>query len=60
MLAALALVFVPIVLGPIGAVLGFVANSEGDKPYGMYVGIAGIVTTVLGMVLGAAVLMNRG
>ncbi len=57
-LGVVALVFLPIVLGPIGAILGFVGNSKGDKPLGMYVGIGAIVTTVLGMVIGALVLTS--
>ena len=55
MLAIIAIVFVPIIFGPVGAILGFVGNSKGDKPFGMYVGITGIVTTIVGMVLGAVV-----
>ncbi len=54
-LAALAIIVLPIILGPIGAILGFIGNSKGDKPFGMYVGIGGIVTTIVGMVLGAIV-----
>lgn len=57
-LGVLALVVLPIVLGPIGAVLGFVAHSKGDKPFGLYVGIGSIVTTIVGMALGAALLMG--
>lgn len=52
-LGVLALLFVPIVLGPIGAVLGFVGYSRGDRPLGLIVGIGSIVTTILGMVIGA-------
>lgn len=54
-LGVLALVIVPIALGPIGAVLGFVAYARGDKPFGLYVGIGCIVATVVGMILGAVV-----
>lgn len=54
-LAVLAVFVLPIVLGPVAAILGFVAQSKGDKPLGMYVGIVGIVATVIGMVLGALV-----
>jgi hypothetical protein len=56
-LGAIALFFVPIVLGPIGAVLGFVGMARGDKPLGMWAGIWCIVATVLGVLL-AAVLLN--
>lgn len=45
----------PIVFGPVGAVLGFVAHAKGDRPLGMYVGIGCIVATVVGMIIGAAV-----
>jgi hypothetical protein len=54
-LAVIALIFLPIILGPIGAVLGFVGYSKGDKPLGLWVGIGAIVATILGMVLGAVV-----
>jgi hypothetical protein len=54
-LGVIAIFILPIILGPIGAVLGFVANSKGDKPLGLWVGIGCIVATVIGMVLGAAV-----
>lgn len=49
---AVGLLFLPIFLGPVGAVLGFIGNAKGDKPFGMYVGIGCIVATVVGMVLG--------
>lgn len=54
-LGVLALLVLPIVLGPIGAILGFVAYSKGDKPFGLYVGIGSIVTTIVGMAIGVAV-----
>lgn len=54
-LGVIAVFVLPIILGPIGAILGFVANSKGDKPLGMYVGIGCIVATVVGMILGAIV-----
>lgn len=57
-LAVLALIVLPIVLGPIGAILGFVGYSKGDKPFGLYVGIGAIVATIIGMVLGAVVLSS--
>jgi hypothetical protein len=53
--AVISLVFIPIVFGPIGAVLGFVGYSKGDKPFGLWVGIGAIVATIIGMVLGAIV-----
>jgi len=49
----IAIVFIPILFGPIGVILGFVGHAKGDKPLGMYVGIASIVTTIVGMALGA-------
>ena len=51
-LGVLAIIVLPIILGPIGAILGFVGYNKGDKPFGLYVGIGAIVTTILGMVLG--------
>ncbi|MDX6300214.1 MAG: hypothetical protein QOF53_1428 [Nocardioidaceae bacterium] len=55
-LGVIALFFVPIVLGPVGAVLGFVGMARGDKPLGMWAGISCIVATILGLVLAAVVL----
>jgi hypothetical protein len=51
--AVVALVFIPIVFGPVGIILGFVGASKGDKPFGTYVGIAAIITTIVGLILGA-------
>ncbi|MDQ3758198.1 MAG: hypothetical protein M3394_10160 [Actinomycetota bacterium] len=55
--AVVALFFLPIVFGPIGAVLGFVGNAKGDRA-GMWVAIAAIVATFAGMALAAAMLDN--
>jgi hypothetical protein len=54
-LAALALLFVPVILGPIGALLGYIGYRKGDR-LGMWAGIAAIVATVLGVALGAVLL----
>jgi hypothetical protein len=56
--AVVAVFFLPIVFGPIGAVLGFVGNAKGDRA-GMWVAIAAIVATFAGMALAAAMLDNR-
>lgn len=53
--AAVALLFLPIIFGPIGAVLGFVGYSKGDKA-GLWAGIAAIVATFLGFVIAAMVM----
>src|SRR3954465_5049207 len=56
-----ALFVVPIILGPVGAVLGFVGYGRGDRK-GLWAGIFGIVATVAtvaGMILAAAVLHAR-
>jgi hypothetical protein len=52
---ALALIFIPILFGPLGIIFGFVGNAQGDRPLGKYVGIGSIVTMVLGFVIGALV-----
>jgi hypothetical protein len=57
-LAVVAVFLFPIIFGPIAAVLGFVAHAKGDKPLGLIVGIAAIVATVVGMLLGAAVMSS--
>ena len=50
-LAIVALLFLPIICGPVGAALGFIGMARGDRSFGKVVGILGIVTTVVGMVL---------
>jgi len=50
--AVVAIFFLPIILGPIGAVLAFVGYSRGYKA-GLWVGIGAIVATLGGMALGA-------
>ena len=52
--AAVAVFFLPIVLGPVAVVLGFVAHRKGD-PLGRWVIGAGVLGTVLGFALGALV-----
>jgi hypothetical protein len=52
--AVVAIVFLPIILGPVGAVLGFVGYSKGDKA-GLWVGVFAIVATFAGIMLGLAV-----
>ena len=56
--AALAFLFVPIVLGPLGAIFGFIGNAKGD-PLGKWAGILGIVATVVGIALAAALVGSR-
>jgi hypothetical protein len=53
--AVVSLIFLPIVFGPIGAVLGFVGYAKGDK-LGLWVGIGAIVATFAGMAIAFAVL----
>ena len=53
-----ALFILPIILGPIGAVLGFVGYGRGERK-GLWAGIFGIVATVGGLVLAAAVIHAR-
>ncbi len=52
--AAVAVFFLPIVLGPVAVVLGLVAHRKGD-PLGRWVMAAGVLGTVLGFALGALV-----
>jgi len=52
--AAVAIVFLPIVLGPVAVVLGFLAHRKGDR-LGRWVMAAGVVGMVLGFALGALV-----
>jgi hypothetical protein len=52
--AIAALVIVPILFGPIGAVFGFIGYAKGDKR-GLWVGIGAIAATFLGILIGALV-----
>lgn len=54
-LGAVSILFVPIILGPAGAVLGFIGYAKGDKPLGLYVGIGSLIAMVIGMALGVMV-----
>lgn len=56
-MAAVAVFFVPIVLGPLGAIFGGVGYARGDRKLGLWAVAAGIVATILGLVL-AALLFN--
>ena len=56
--SVVALFFLPIILEPIGAVLDFVGYGRGDRK-GLWAGIFGIVATIIGMILAAAVLHAR-
>jgi hypothetical protein len=51
----LAVLVLPIILGPLGVIFGFVGNSKGDRK-GLWVGIGSIFTTIAGMALGLLVL----
>lgn len=57
-LAILAIFILPIILGPIGAVLGFSAAKEGN-PSGRTAGIVAIVTTVIGTIGGILYFTTR-
>jgi len=49
--AAVSLIFCPLVLGIIGMVLGFYANSQGDSR-GVASGIVSLICMILGMFIG--------
>ena len=51
------LVFLPIVLGPLGIIFGFVGHNRGER-YGKWAGLFGIVATVVGLVLAYVVLKH--
>lgn len=50
--AAVAVLFIPILFGPAGIVLGIVAHTRGE-PLGKWAAVAAGVCTVVGMILGA-------
>ena len=52
--AAMSLLFIPILFGPLGVVLGVIANSNGDER-GSTAAIISGVCTVLGMIIGMLV-----
>lgn len=54
----LAILFLPIILGPVGAVLGGVGKYKGD-PLGTWAIVVAIVGMILGFVLGAFILSQR-
>jgi hypothetical protein len=54
-LAAVAVFIVPIILGPLGAIFGGIGYARGDRRLGLWAVVAGIVATILGLVLAAAV-----
>ncbi|ONI91993.1 hypothetical protein ALI144C_00265 [Actinosynnema sp. ALI-1.44] len=51
-LAAIAILFFPIIFGPGAIILGIVATAMGDKALGKWAIAAGVVGTILGFVLG--------
>jgi hypothetical protein len=55
--SVIALVFLPIVLGPLGIIFGFVGHSRGER-HGKWAGLFGIVATVVGLVLSYVVIKN--
>lgn len=55
----LALLFLPILLGPLGIIFGFVAHSKGDK-IGRVAAVMSIATTALGMAISAWVTHRLG
>lgn len=48
--SVVALIFLPIVLGPLGIIFGFVGHSRGER-HGKWAGLFGIVATVVGFAL---------
>jgi hypothetical protein len=51
-LAAIAVLFFPIIFGPGAIILGVVATAMGDKALGKWAIAAGVLGTILGFVLG--------
>ncbi len=54
-MAAVAVFLVPIILGPLGAIFGAVGYARGDRKLGLWAVVAGVVGTILGLLLAAAV-----
>ena len=54
--AAVAVLFLPPVLGIAVVILGFVARARGDRQLGLWAIIASVAGAVIGMVLGAVVM----
>jgi uncharacterized membrane protein len=53
--AVVAVAFLPIIFGPVGAVFGFVAYGRGDRK-GLWAGIASIICTFLGLLIAVLVI----
>ena len=49
--AALSLIFLPVVFGPISIACGYLLYDRGDEEWGKWIGIGGLVAMVIGMVL---------
>ena len=56
-LAAIAVFFLPIILGPAAAIFGGVGYGKGDR-LGMWAIVAGVAATIVGMLLGVLVLQE--
>jgi molecular chaperone DnaK len=50
----IAILFLPIIFGPLGIIFGFMGQKRGDDPWGRYVGIGSIATMLIGFGLGIA------
>ncbi len=57
-LGVVAILILPIILGPVGVVLGFVGHRKGDR-LGLFAAIWCIVATIIGIAIGAAVVANN-
>jgi hypothetical protein len=55
--AAVALLFLPIVFGPAGIVLGIIGNRKGD-PLGRWAAITAAVLMIAGMVIGYLIIAS--
>jgi len=58
--AAISLVFLPIVFGPIAIICGYLLYDRGDEEWGKWIAVGGFVAMVIGIVLGVVVLSALG
>jgi hypothetical protein len=56
--AAIAVVFVPIVIGPIGVGLGYMGQRRGD-PVGKWAMVAAVAGAIIGILLNIAIMSAR-
>ena len=58
--AAISLIFLPIVFGPISIMCGYLLYDRGDEEWGKWIALGGFVAMVIGILLTWAVVAGTG